>query len=98
MLQFASISFDAAAEDIYPPLISGARIVMRTEDALDAPMRFMRSCEQEDVTVLDLPTAYWDQITAALAEGEAELPGRVRLMIIGGEKAHAERVRRWRRG
>src|SRR5262249_43528500 len=87
MLQFASISFDAAAEEIYPCLISGGTLVLRTEDMLGTARRFLQRCEQEGVTALDLPTAYWEQLTVALAAGEEELPAAVRLMIIGGEKA-----------
>ena len=35
VLQFASLSFDAAIEQILPPLLSGARVVLRDVHALD---------------------------------------------------------------
>jgi amino acid adenylation domain-containing protein len=96
VLQFASISFDAAAEEIYSCLICGGALVLRTEEMLGTPGRFLEGCRQEGITVLDLPTAYWEQLVAALAAGETELPGQVRLMIIGGEKAQAQSVKQWR--
>ena len=46
VLQFASLSFDACAEEIYPCLVRGATLVLRTEDVIASPARFLRSCEE----------------------------------------------------
>src|SRR5205085_322951 len=48
------------------------------------------------LTVLDLPTAYWHLVVAALAAEDLALPESTRLVIIGGEKALADRVALWR--
>ena len=96
VLQFASLSFDASAEEIYPALLGGATLVLRTEDMLSGPAEFFERCAAWGVTVLDLPTAYWHELVAALERGAASLPAGIRLVIIGGERALPERVAAWR--
>ncbi len=93
VLQFASISFDAAAEEIYPCLLTGAALVLRTDAMLDSIATFMRACAAEDITLLDLPTAYWHSLAAEVAT--IDWPPSVRLVIIGGEQARPEWLPAW---
>lgn len=95
VLQFASLSFDASVEEFFPALSCGATLVLRDEDMISRPDLFLDRCARWGVTVLDLPTAYWHELVAALDRGEAVLPTTVRLVIIGGEAARPEAVRRW---
>jgi amino acid adenylation domain-containing protein len=95
VLQFASISFDTAAEEIYPCLLSGARLVLRTDTMLDSVETFLRTCAANDITVLDLPTAYWHAIVAELELNPLTFPPSLRLVIIGGEAASPARLRTW---
>ncbi len=97
VLQFASLSFDASAEEIYPALLGGACLVLRTDEMLADAATFLARCDAWGVSVLDLPTAYWHELTAELERGALRLPGAVRLVIIGGERALPERVAAWRR-
>ena len=62
---------------------------------LSTAEEFLRTCGQKSVTVLDLPTAYWHLLAGELHAGRALMPECVRLVVIGGEKAHAGQVRRW---
>ena len=96
VLQFASLSFDASVEEIFPALTVGATVVIRDEDAISSPRRFLENCARHGITVLDLPTAYWHELVTAIDRNEAELPAAVRLVIIGGEAAHADAVARWK--
>ncbi|HET7695319.1 MAG TPA: amino acid adenylation domain-containing protein [Vicinamibacterales bacterium] len=96
MLQFASLSFDTSAEEIYPTLTSGAALVLRTEAMLASVPAFFGACADWRITVLDLPTAYWHQLTAQIGRSNLRVPESLRLVILGGEKALAERVREWR--
>jgi amino acid adenylation domain-containing protein len=97
ILQFASICFDAAAEEIYPFLLSGAALVLRTAAMLDSVERFLRTCTAEGVTVLGLPTAYWHTIVDHLETETPVFPSVLRLVIVGGEAASAERLATWQR-
>ncbi|MCP4660134.1 MAG: amino acid adenylation domain-containing protein, partial [bacterium] len=97
VLQFASISFDASAEEIYPALTRGATLVLRDDAMPDSVPRFLRAVDGYAISVLNLPTAYWHELCAALDDEALELPAPVRLVIVGGEKALADRLVRWRR-
>ena len=95
ILQFASISFDASAEEIYPCLTSGATLVLRTDSMLDSFGEFLQKCRDWNLTVLSLPTAYWHELTARLSQKNLVFPRSLRLIIIGGEKALPERLKTW---
>jgi acyl-coenzyme A synthetase/AMP-(fatty) acid ligase len=56
---------------------------------------FMHYCKAWRTTILDLPTAYWHELTDALHKVDLKLPEAVRLVIIGGEKAAFDRVTTW---
>ncbi|MFB2921206.1 MULTISPECIES: condensation domain-containing protein, partial [Aerosakkonema] len=92
ILQFSSISFDVSAEEIYTSLASGATLVLRTDTILDSIDGFLQQCQNWEVTVLALPTAYWHELTAFLSQRTLALPPSLRLVILGGEKALPERL------
>ena len=96
VLQFASISFDAAAEEIFPSLVRGATLVLRTREMLSSVPVFLQKCRELELTVLDLPTAFWHQVSAELSEG-LMLPESVRLVIIGGERARPQQLATWQK-
>ncbi|NDJ21054.1 amino acid adenylation domain-containing protein [Nostoc sp. B(2019)] len=95
VLQFASFSFDTAAEEIFPCLISGAALILRTDEMLSSIPQFLQQCHDWGVTVLDLPTAFWHQVTAELATANLALPDSLRLVIIGGERADKKHLITW---
>ena len=94
ILQFASINFDAAVEEIFPCLCTGATLVLRTDEMLALPVLF-ETCNKLKLTILDLPTAYWHQLVAELNNQDVSLPESLRLVIIGGEAVLPEPVRLW---
>ncbi|MDA0638054.1 amino acid adenylation domain-containing protein, partial [Nonomuraea sp. MCN248] len=91
--QFASLSFDAHAEELYPALTTGAGVLLLPDGGASLP-DVLRTPAGGQVTVLDLPTAYWHRLTEAL-DGVA-WPEPLRLVILGGEQVHAAAVARWR--
>ncbi|MFL5382886.1 MAG: non-ribosomal peptide synthetase, partial [Longimicrobiaceae bacterium] len=95
VLQFASISFDPAAEEIFATLVSGATLVLRTEEMLETPGSFWEACGRWGVSVMDLPTAVWHHLSPHLDDRPEALPESLRLVVIGGEAALPERVRAW---
>ncbi len=95
ILQFASLSFDASIEEIFPALSVGAAVVLRTDPMLSSAADFLQKCNEFGITILDLPTAYWHELAAELAADKLALPESLRLVIIGGEKALPERLASW---
>jgi amino acid adenylation domain-containing protein len=96
VLQFASLNFDTSAEEIFPALVTGATVVLRTDSMISSARDFLGKCAELRISVLDLPTAYWHELTAELGTDHLQLPEALRLVIIGGEKALPERLAAWR--
>ncbi|SNT39552.1 amino acid adenylation domain-containing protein [Streptosporangium subroseum] len=88
VVQFASLSFDTHAEEIYPALAAGARLRLLPDGGVTLPDHLDR------VTVLDLPTAYWHALVDEI--DEIAWPPALRLVILGGEQVHEAAVTRWR--
>jgi acyl-CoA synthetase (AMP-forming)/AMP-acid ligase II len=97
VLQFASISFDTSGEEIWPALAGGATLVLRPEDMASSIPHFVGELERLAITVLNLPTAFWHELAAGLDAEELELPASLRLVVIGGEEALADRLAAWHR-
>jgi amino acid adenylation domain-containing protein len=97
ILQFSSISFDTAAEEIYPCLTLGATLVLRSRSMSASIEKLLEKSRELKITVLDLPTAFWHELTWELATQNLKLPASVRLVIFGGEKALPERLSMWHR-
>ncbi|WP_017328300.1 non-ribosomal peptide synthetase [Synechococcus sp. PCC 7336] len=95
ILQFASVSFDAAVEEIFPCLAVGATLCLRSDEMLVSPTAFLQACLDWQLTVLDLPTAYWQQMVQSLADSNLMLPPSLRLAIIGGERATLAGFTHW---
>ncbi len=95
MLQFASISFDIAVEEIFPTWFAGAALVLRSDEMSLAGADFLRWIAARRITMLDLPTAYWHELVHELAESREKLPEHLRLVIVGGEKASASAYASW---
>ncbi|MDQ1024654.1 amino acid adenylation domain-containing protein [Streptomyces umbrinus] len=92
-LQFASVSFDAAAEQIYPTLMSGGCIVLRDSDKW-TPARIVREIHDNGITVADLTPSLWQQIIPHLA-ADPGLGSAFRLMVLGGEQISEDLLGEW---
>ena len=95
LLQFASLSINTSAEEIYPTLSCGATLVLRRGRLVQEPLRFLSECADAGITVLDLPTAYWHELASELLMAEIALPESIRLVIVGGEKLQREATGEW---
>jgi len=95
ILQFASISFDAHAEELYTAFTQGATLVIRDDAALDSFSEFLRRCQEWRLTVLSIPTGFWHELTAAIESEGLTLPESLRSVIIGGEAARSDALAKW---
>ncbi|MEH2308019.1 non-ribosomal peptide synthetase [Nostoc sp.] len=94
VLQFASVSFDVTAEELFPSWLSGSTVVIRPNQVL-LFAHFEKFLAQEKLTVLNLPTAYWHEWVSDLVQTAAPLPPTLRLVIVGTEQALPEKLALW---
>ena len=97
VLQFAALNFDASLEQILPTLIAGARLVLRDANVW-TPSEFHQKVAHYDLTVVNLPTVYWQELAQFWSEEPEKIPPTgLRLVIIGGDEMHLETLRRWQK-
>lgn len=97
VLQFTSQSFDISIEEIVPTLLAGAHLVLRNDQVVQSGHDFVAALSMEQITVLNLPTAFWHALAEHLEEtGAAALPRCLRLLIAGGERVSPAVLTRWR--
>ncbi len=93
ILQFASLSFDVSLEEMLLAWMSGATLVLRSDEMLH-PAALLEACREHAITIVDLPAAYFAQVVDAVADAGG-WPASVRLVIIGGERAPAGTIARF---
>jgi amino acid adenylation domain-containing protein len=96
VLQSSSISFDIAVDEIFATLACGATLVLAPWPRLPSIAEFNALITRRELTVLNLPTAYWHEWMAATHSDSAPLPGSLRLVVVGGEAASPSHLRQWR--
>ncbi|HEV8543509.1 MAG TPA: amino acid adenylation domain-containing protein [Verrucomicrobiae bacterium] len=97
VLQFSSFNFDASLEQCLPPLISGASVLVRGNEVWSA-REFARNLRDFEITVADLPTAYWHQLSDEWSRHSEIIPSNgLRLLIVGGEALSPEKLAVWRK-
>ena len=95
VLQFSSMSFDIIVEELFPSWLVGSTVVVRTEEMLSSTTNFLQFIEREQVTILNLPTAFWHELVNGLSLLKKPLPSGLRLVIVGGEKASRSVYSTW---
>ncbi|MEV4380659.1 amino acid adenylation domain-containing protein [Streptosporangium sp. NPDC049644] len=93
VLQFASLGFDVAQEEIWPTWFAGAAVVVKSV-ALPDSADLSAMVRESAVTVLQLPTAYWRTVTVELPAVSRGDFASVRLVVVGGEAAALTDLRR----
>ncbi|MBV1850530.1 non-ribosomal peptide synthetase [Catellatospora tritici] len=97
-LQLASISFSAALEEIFPPLLCGATVVLAGyRQALPTVEHFLDVLKTQQINGFEITTAYWHQLVDELAATGSAVPDSVRFVVIGGDRAKAKHVLEWRK-
>lgn len=92
VLQFASLSFDTHAEELYPALTAGAALVVAESGATLPDL--LAAGHGDALTVLDLPTPYWHRLVDGL--DAIVWPPRLRLLILGADQVQPGAVAAWR--
>jgi surfactin family lipopeptide synthetase C len=96
MLQFASISFDTAMEQIFDPLVIGAAIVLRSGNSWSID-EFRQNLLQYGLTIIELPPLYLHELLLDWAERPmAYSANTLRIIFTSGEKISPQTVRLWK--
>ncbi|TMP32910.1 non-ribosomal peptide synthetase [Pseudoalteromonas rubra] len=91
-LQFASVSFDTAVEEIYPTLFAGAKLVLRNDAIMADPQAFIDFITAHNLSILNFPTAFFIAWSNTL---EQPLPASVKTVIVGGEELTQQSFSAW---
>ena len=94
VLQFLSLSFDGSIEEIYPALVNGGTVILRTDELLELPA-LVAAYLDERIEMTTLPNTLWAELCARLADGSLTLPDNLRMFNVGGEKMLPEAALRW---
>ena len=94
-LQFYSMSFDIIIEEIYPTLISGAALVLRSATITSSIAQFISFINTHHISILNLPTAFWHELVIGMTTLNLSLAPTLRLVITGGEKASKQLYQQW---
>lgn len=92
VLQFAPLYFDACIEEIFISLCHGATLTMRSQTMVESFAAFNQTLVSLDITVLDLPTAFWHEWVSYNAFHQSALPSTLERVIIGGEACKPEAI------
>jgi amino acid adenylation domain-containing protein len=95
MLQFASLNWDTCFEEIFPTLSAGAALVFDDDAHSGSHARLLRMLKSREVSVLNLPTAYWHELVHHLRDSGDALPPMLHTVVIGGEAASCARIADW---
>ena len=92
VLQFVSMAFDVAAQEIFGTLTSGATLVLRNEACIGDSVSFWQACRAWGITVAHLPAAFWHRLAYEVPD---ELPAALRLIALGGERLDPGALSHW---
>lgn len=95
VLQFCSISFDVSVEELFPTWATGGTVVLRPDDAPLLGRSWLAWLRSHELTVLNLPTAFWHEWVRDLETMGEQVPASVRLTIVGGERVLGSAFRTW---
>jgi aspartate racemase len=94
-LQFARFGFDVGLDQLLTPLLAGATVVMRGAELWE-PAVLTQIIQQQRVTRLHLPPAYWQKWVESLdPDASRESLRTLRLVQVGGDVMPLTAVQRW---
>ena len=95
-LQFSTLNFDIAIEEIFPPLMTGGAVVVRPSERSSTRNELSDLIDRHAITAIHLATAYWHEWVDLIAKTKSRVPRGIRLMIVTGEKVSVQHYDRWK--
>ncbi len=87
VLQFSPTGTPAAIEEVFTTLLSGATIVLRGDDRWRTRTAFQEFIEENAITTLSIPSAFFSQWIHYLSELSLKVPPTLRIVTVHGEIA-----------
>jgi pristinamycin I synthase-3/4 len=97
VFQFASLSFDTAAEELYPTWLAGGCVVLWPELTRSSIAQFLHVIESEGITHIVLSSSYWHEWVAEMERTGASVPSTLRLVCPGAEPVSPVHLETWKR-
>ncbi|MEU5783352.1 amino acid adenylation domain-containing protein [Micromonospora lupini] len=96
VLQFAAMSFDVSAEEIFPTWLAGGCVEIAPQRLIAVP-DLVAHIGSAGVTVANLPSTYWVQWAEERRHTTASalLPTSLRLLVVGSSAVPAGALRDW---
>ncbi|MBL1099173.1 non-ribosomal peptide synthetase [Streptomyces coffeae] len=96
VLQFASIGFSVAAEEMLATWAAGACLVVDPDETLGDCARLTAVVDRYGVSVMQLTPAYWYEWLRELDhDGTPRPPASLRLLVVGSERVDVRRAADW---
>ncbi|MET8975191.1 amino acid adenylation domain-containing protein [Streptomyces sp. NPDC004539] len=98
VLQCRPLSFDAAAEEIFPALLHGAALVLGSDPLRQTFRALTQQVVDTGTTFLSVPTAFWHSwVTEEDCLLRLATESALRTMIVAGEKASPQALLTWKK-
>ncbi len=94
-LQFSTLNFDIAIEEIFPPLLVGSTVVIRPRQRSNKENELLHWVESYQITALHLATAYWHEWVDLLDASGQRIPSTLRMVLATGEKVSPGHYGKW---
>ncbi|MFG3247807.1 amino acid adenylation domain-containing protein [Streptomyces sp. NPDC048187] len=95
VLQFASLTFDVAAEELFASLVRGATVVLLPTGPVPGIAELTSLARRERLSVLNLPGSYWHEWVSALDRHPPAACHALRLVIVGSERVDGGKLAEW---
>jgi amino acid adenylation domain-containing protein len=95
-LQFVSIGSDVLVADVFPVLVMGGTVVLRPDAEILSVAEFLQFLEDRKITIAGIPSAYWHEWVATMADDAMPLPSSLRLVISGMDRARPDLLAVWK--
>ncbi|MED7789603.1 amino acid adenylation domain-containing protein [Francisella sp. 19X1-34] len=94
ILQFAKYTFDMSVEEIFPTLISGARLIISSNEARQDFNKIIKLCRDNKITIMNLPPSF----AGLLGDTEEDYTNPlsyIRIVSFGGDSFNLDLVKLW---
>ena len=85
MLQYLSLSFDAAAEEVFPTLVSGAALHLHATPSELSGLTLLDWSRERNVNVLHVPPPVWLSLLAELSVRGGQAARHLKAVMTGGD-------------